>query len=139
MEIYPMPMFAQLTVTDLDAASSWYQTVLDFEEVMQMPGMAHLRYRKYADVMLVTEDAEDEAIEAAPLGRGLSLYFNLEDESVADVAERAEARDATITRGPVETAWNTREVAISDPNGYELVFSEPVDTDKQFEEVVGQE
>ncbi|WP_158059305.1 VOC family protein [Halorussus halophilus] len=141
MEIYPMPMFVQLTVTDLDAASSWYQHVLAFDEVMAMPGMVHLRYRKYADVMLVPEDGDSEddtdgtPTDAAPLGRGLSLYFNVEDETVADVAERAEAREATITCGPVETAWNTCEVAITDPDGYELVFSEPVDTDREFDEV----
>jgi uncharacterized protein (DUF1697 family) len=40
--------------------------------------------------------------------------------------------------GAVETAYNTREVTVEDPDGYTLVFSEPVDTSRSFEDVMGE-
>ena len=57
-------------------------------------------------------------------------------ESVGDVTARAREAGAT-TDGPTETGWNTRELAVRDPDGYELVFSEPVDTDRSFASMMG--
>lgn len=61
----------------------------------------------------------------------------MKDETVAELADQAQNAGATIERGPTKTPHNTREVVISDPNGYELIFSEPVETTKSFEEVMG--
>jgi catechol 2,3-dioxygenase-like lactoylglutathione lyase family enzyme len=130
-DIYPMPMFAQFAVTDLDASTDWYRSVAGFREVAPLPGLSHLRYRRYADVMLVPAEAD-----GGERGRGLSLYLNAEDETVSDVFERATEHDTTVVREPAETPWNTREVALADPDGYRLVFTEPVDTELDFETVV---
>ena len=70
-------------------------------------------------------------------GQGVSLYFIAENESADEIAARAEKHDAEITHGPEEMTWNTREVVISDPDGYELVFSERLETDGSIEEVMG--
>lgn len=139
-EIYPMPLFCQLTVSDLDASTAWYEA-LGFDEIYSMSAMAHLRYRKYADVMLVTDETRlsEEQNRNERRGSGVSIYLTVETESVDDVANRAREYGANIVREPTETAWNTRELVVSDPDGYELVFSEPVDTEKSFEEVAGAE
>ncbi|WP_227353799.1 VOC family protein [Haladaptatus salinisoli] len=131
VDIYPMPMFAQFAVTDLDASTDWYRSVAGFREVAPLPGLSHLRYRRYADVMLVPAEAD-----ADERGRGPSLHINVEGETVSDVFERATENDATVVREPAETPWNTREVALADPDGYRIVFTEPVDTELDFETVI---
>ena len=152
-EIYPMPMFPRLTVADVAASTEWYEA-LGFDAIYSMPVMAHVRYRKYADVMLAAdgmegEQSEDDAAaereaadgEAPAGGRtrgdGVSIYVTVQGESVDDVAERAREFGAEIAAGPENTPWNTREVTILDPDGYELVFSEEAESGKSFEDVMG--
>jgi len=131
-EIYPMPSFARLAVTDLDASIEWYRT-LGFAVVFSMPGMAHVRYRKYADVMLATDRGAADGVR----GVGVSIYVTVENESIDDVANRAAEHGIEPAYGPEGTSWNTREVGFTDPDGYEIVFSEAVDTDRAFEDVMG--
>lgn len=139
-EFYPMPLFVQLTVSNLPASVAWYRD-LGFDAVYEMPVMAHLRYRKYADVMLVADStavgSEPDAAATTPRGGGVSVYLTLEDESVDDVARRAEAAGARVVAEPHETSWNTRELTVADPDGYELVFSAVVDAERSFDDVVG--
>ncbi|WP_338727927.1 hypothetical protein [Haladaptatus sp. DJG-WS-42] len=61
-EVYPMALFCQLTVSDIENSLAWYDA-LDFTRIYEMPVMSHDRYRKYADIMLVT-DEWDEASSA---------------------------------------------------------------------------
>lgn len=128
-DFYPMPLFPELAVTDLDAAVGRYRAV-GFEPMFATPGMAHLRYARYADLML---RAGGET--ADPLGRGVSIRVNA-SEPVEAIARAARERDADV-EGPTETPYNTREVRLRDPDGYELVFGEVVDQDRSFEDVVG--
>ncbi|SFL15443.1 Glyoxalase-like domain-containing protein [Halogranum rubrum] len=142
-EFYPMPLFVQLTVSDLPTSVAWYRD-LGFDAVYEMPTMAHLRYRKYADVLLVTDSvptssasSDSQSGEDVSRGRGVAVYLTLEGESVDDVAKRAETAGATVVADPHETSWNTRELTVADPDGYEFVFSAVVDADRSFEDVVG--
>ncbi|MFC4553301.1 MULTISPECIES: VOC family protein [Halorussus] len=134
-EIYPMPMFAGLEVSDVARSAEWYEDVLGFANVFQMPTLAHLRYRKYADVLLVPSETEGERERRAS---GVTVSFTAEGETVAEIAERARDADADVS-GPTETSYNTREVEITDPDGYALAFTEPVDTSRRFEDVMGVE
>ena len=140
-EIYPMPLFPRLVVSDVGESTDWYESV-GFDVVYSMPAMAHVRYRKYADVMLADETTLQPGTDSPAAGRrgsGVSLFVTVESESVDDVAERAGASGIDVGDGPRETPWNTRELRLVDPDGYELVFSEgPVDADASFEEVVGE-
>jgi uncharacterized glyoxalase superfamily protein PhnB len=43
------------------------------------------------------------------------------DDAVDDVAERARAAGAP-TDGPADQLWHTREVIVTDPDGYRLNF-----------------
>ncbi len=136
IDIYPMPMFVQFAVGDVDASTDWYRDTAGFRTVAPLPEIAHLRYRKYADVMLVPSD-ETGAQERPPERNGMSLYLNVADERVDDVFERAQSHDATVVSEPAETLWNTRELVLADPDGYRLVFTEPIDTDLEFDAVIG--
>lgn len=137
-EIYPMPLFCQLAVSDVEASTAWYEAI-GFSTIYAMPVMSHVRYRKYADIMLVADHVhEGVGFEEATRGGGLSIYITVDGESVDDVAKRADEYGADIVTPPYNTTWNTREVAIRDPDGYTLVFAEVSDRDKSFEEVMGE-
>jgi catechol 2,3-dioxygenase-like lactoylglutathione lyase family enzyme len=143
-----MPLFARLAVDDLDASVEWFDA-LGFEMIFETPATAHVRYRRYADVLLVTDDpatptgsAEATAGDGSdrpPRGVGVSLYLTVVDESVDEVAERARAAGATVRSGPAETGWNTRELTVESPDGYVFVFAERAEEDRSFEDVMGRE
>ena len=62
-----MPSFPTLAAGDLVAASRWYQDVLGFQLVFEMPGpsgapvLIHLRWAKYADLLLVSDTSQTSA------------------------------------------------------------------------------
>ncbi len=140
MDIYPMPMFPTLSVADVGVSVGWYAETVGFGMVFVMPGpdgepvLAHLRWRKYADVLLVPDSGSDS--EDAK-GVGVSLSFLVGDVSVDAMAERLVERGVELAEGPVTRAWNTREIVVVDPDGYRLVFFEPVDVTRTFEDVMG--
>ena len=142
MEIYPMPMFPTLSVMDVGASAGWYSEKLGFGTVFVLPGaddepvLAHLRWRKYADLLLVPDEAGADS--GRVKGAGVSLSFLVGDLSVDAMAERLAGRGAGLAEGPVTRPWNTREIVVVDPDGFRLVFFEPVDVGRSFEEVVGE-
>ncbi len=137
--IYPMPMFPTLSVQDVRASVDWYSEILEFGTVFVLPGadgepvLAHLRWRTYADVLLVPEGAESTGRK----GVGVSLSFLVGDVAVDAMAERLMGLGVELDEGPVTRPWNTREIVVVDPDGYRLVFFEPVDVERSFEEVMG--
>ena len=124
-EIYPMPMFPMIVASDLAESSRWYQEVLGFADVFTMRGpderplLAHLRWSKWADVLITQARMPVEP----PRGQGLTLNFmTLEVDALA---ERARAAGARILEGPLDRPWNARDVTIADPDGYRLNFTGP--------------
>jgi hypothetical protein len=67
----------------------------------------------------------------------LSFSLALANRDCYEFAQRARAFGARVT-GPVERPWNAREVEVIDPDGYALVFTEPLDTTKEFDQVLAQ-
>ncbi len=124
-EIYPMPSFPMLQVSDLAASGRWYQDALGFRHIFTMPGpggeasLIHLRWRKYADLLLVSDREPPET----PRGVGVSLHFSLQEGTVDDLVEQARAAGATVVRAPTDQPWNVRDATIADPDGYRLIFS----------------
>ncbi|HEY6828575.1 MAG TPA: VOC family protein [Gemmatimonadaceae bacterium] len=124
-DIYPMPSFPMLVASDLAVSSRWYQDVLGFADVFTMRGpddrpmLAHLRWCKWADVLITQARM---AIEA-PHGQGMTLNFMT--LAVDDLAERARAAGANVLDGPTDRPWNARDVTIADPDGYRLNFTGP--------------
>ncbi len=124
-EIYPMPAFPMLAVSDLERSSHWYQDALGFVDVFTMRGhdgapfLAHLRWCRFGDLLLTSARS---ALGDSP-GRGVTLNFAT--SSTDEVAERASAAGARIVEGPIDRPWNTREITILDPDGYRLNFTAP--------------
>jgi catechol 2,3-dioxygenase-like lactoylglutathione lyase family enzyme len=139
-EFYPMRFFATLTVGDLDASTGWYVDVLGFRLVFSMPGpngaptLSHLRWIKFADLLLVPEGAE--ASSTPDKGAGVRLSFLVAEGTVNELAEQVRARGGHIAEGPLTQPWNTREFTIRDPDGYTLTFFQQADDSLTFDQVV---
>ena len=128
-DAYVMPSFPVLAVEDLDGCIEWYQKVLGFRRVFTYrsadgnPEMVHLRWCRYADVLLVRGHTR----QGVPRGVGVTLYFNVDMErsGIDEFARRVATADRDVCIcGPDETPWNSREVTIRDPNGYVLKFGQ---------------
>jgi len=133
--VYPLPLFVRLMVNDLMASSTWYEK-LGFEVSFTMKGMGDqpvamfIRWMKYADIMLVQSP---KTIAKQPEDTGIAIYLNALNE-VEDVARRAPK--GSIIEGPTVRPWNAKELILRDPDGYQLIFSEPADKNKTFDEVM---
>lgn len=142
-EIYPMPLFPTLIVTDFEASSRFYQEALGFKHIFTMPGpggqpvLVHLRWLKYAD-LLIALPQDGQGI-PEPRGAGVSLSFQMLERfegSVDALAEQAKSKEANIISGPLNRPWNVRELTILDPDGYRLVFTTPLNVDLRFDEML---
>ena len=124
-DIYPMPMFAQLQVSDLERSAHWYTEVADFHTIFAARGpdgklqMLHIRRARYQDIMLVPSRQQD-----VPLaGAGAALYFQFWEDWEALDSFAEHIRAASAIEGPIDTPWNAREIRLRDPDGYRLIFS----------------
>ncbi len=139
-EIYPMAMFPTLSVADIGVSASWYTDKVGFSRVFAIPGMdgetalEHLRWSKYADLLLASE--ADAPYPAQTKGAGMTLSFLARAETIDDMAARLAASGVEMEEGPVDRPWNTRDIVVLDPDGYRLVFFEPIDTSRDFDEVI---
>jgi len=141
-EIYPMPSFPTLIVSDLEASSKFYQEALGFKHIFTMPGpggkpaLVHLRWVKYADLLIALPRDSKEL--SHPRGAGVSLNFNLLDRFEGDIeafAKHAREKGADVA-GPVAQPWNVHEVTVLDPDGYQLVFTVPINRNLNFDKVL---
>lgn len=143
-EIYPMPMFPMLMVNDLEVSSNFYQNALGFKHIFTMPGPGgqpapvHLRWVKYADLLIARPRNGEELME--PRGMGISLNFNLFDNFNGDMyafARHVRENGAMVT-GPIDQPWNVREVTVIDPDGYRLIFTIPLNANLTLDQVIEQ-
>jgi uncharacterized glyoxalase superfamily protein PhnB len=127
-EIYPMPAFATISVTDVARVAAWYEQALGFATVFRapdvegQPSLVHLRRRKYQDLLLTPARV---AVPSTVAPSSLTLSFNADGE-VDALAERARAVEPlgrSSIMGPIDTPWNTRDVRVTDPAGHRLVFT----------------
>ena len=140
MKAYPMPMFVKLQVHDMKGALAWYHQVLGFASIFELPGhdgrivMAHIRGKKYQDLMLVAAQQEEKRSEIA--GSGVVMNFMVEDMDA--YVERAQSAQADIVEGPVDRPWNARELVLQDLDGYQITLSMNIHKNMSFDEVIDQ-
>ena len=120
-EIYPMPTFPTLSVADVSASMDWYTNMMEFKAIFSPPGsgggiaMAHIRWRKYADLLLVPDFSPTKVPQDR--GAGVTFSFLVDRNPVDEMAEDLVRRGVDIVEGPVTRPWNTREVVVKDPDG----------------------
>jgi lactoylglutathione lyase len=123
-EPYTMPSYAKLLVADPARTAGFYE-LLGFQCVQRDNVFVHLRWARYADLFLVATPPGLTLPGAR--GVGVILCFHAGgDVALETIAARASAAGAAVD-GPREQPWYTREVLITDPEGYRVAFVEPSD------------
>ncbi len=112
--------FVKVLVTDAERSARFYEA-LGFERLKAEPPFIHLRWEGQADVYLVTVPG-GRALEGRR-GLGVLLGFRVGAVGLEALAERARAGGADV-EGPSLQPWHTREILVTDPDGYRLNFIE---------------
>jgi len=120
-ETYLMPAHTRLLVSDVGRALAFYEA-LGFSCVHRDNVFVHLRWAKYADVFLVATPNGLRLPGAK--GLGVLLCFYAGEVSLEDIKARAETSGAVVD-GPRDQPWFSRELVVTDPEGYKLAFLEP--------------
>jgi hypothetical protein len=120
-DIYGMPAFVTLAVSDVRAAAAWFTRSLDFIELFAMPPgddpvLIHLRRWRFQDILIRRGDAADV------IGACIQLSLAADYDELDALAAKARANDAHVD-GPMDTAWNTRDLTVTTPQGLQLVFT----------------
>jgi uncharacterized glyoxalase superfamily protein PhnB len=135
-EFHPMPLFVKLMVSDVARSAAWYAAALGFRSVYAMPGadgrqmMNHLRLDRYQDLMLLPRPPGG----GQPAARDFVINLTFTGDMRA-LAERARATGAEV-EGPVARPWNALEVTATDPDGFVLTFSQVIDMNRKFSDVM---
>jgi len=113
--------FVKLLVADGERSARCYEA-LGFARVQVEPPFIHLRWNESADVYLVS--LPPGANLEGKRGLGVLVGFRVGAEGLDAVSTRAHAQGLSV-EGPTRQPWNTREVVVTDPDGYRLNFIEP--------------
>ena len=112
------PCFAKLLVADPDRSVAFYEA-LGFLLTERDSVFARLRWTTGADLFLVGLPA-GRALDGRR-GVGVLVCFRTDADGVDPVADRARAAGAAVD-GPTDQPWHTREIVVTDPDGYRLTF-----------------
>jgi len=120
-DIYGMPAFVTLVVSDIERTVDWYTNGLDFIVLFTMPGpegvpaLVHLRRWRYQDILVRPGQASG--------GGEWSISVMALTEQLEGIARRARAHGGGTVEGPADTPWNTTDLRTIDPDGYRLVYT----------------
>ncbi len=112
--------FTKLLVLDQAASAKFYEA-LGFTRVGADGTFIHMRWEERGDVLLVS--APTGVRVDGKRGWGVLQCFTSQTE-LPVIAERAAALNAP-TQGPETQPWHTRELVVTDPDGYRLNFVQP--------------
>ena len=120
MSSAPLKAFTKLLVLDPKASAAFYEA-LGFTRVGADGTFIHVRWQDTGDVLLVATPTGVRL--EGKRGWGVLLCFT-RDTDVSVLAERAQALSAP-TQGPEVQPWHTRDLIVTDPDGYRLNFVQP--------------
>ncbi|MBJ6759701.1 VOC family protein [Myxococcaceae bacterium JPH2] len=116
-----MSSFVKVLVSDAERSARFYEA-LGFERISAEPPFIRMRWGEHADLYLITPPPG--VTMDGRRGMGVLLGFRTGDGGVDALLERARDQGAHAD-GPTVQPWYTREVIITDPDGYRLNFIEP--------------
>jgi lactoylglutathione lyase len=118
-----------LMVSDIDESVEFYTDVIGLE-LAKRDGEA--RFDTGGATLVIEEDFDEEVLgqfglepPGAERGGGVIVVIEVEDPDA--IAERAEAHGAEVVSDPRDVAWGRRMCLISDPDGYVLEVSKPIE------------
>ena len=118
-------------VFDMRRSVAWYRDMLGFEVVQSHEPDGHLYWAmlRLGDATLTLnaqyEDEDRPAQEppSSPGHRDVTLYFDCPD---VDAAHKHLGAKGVKSSGPKVTYYKMKQLAVTDPDGYELCFQQPV-------------
>jgi lactoylglutathione lyase len=113
--------FVKVLVSDVERSARFYEA-LGFKRTQMEPPFIHLRWEGQAEVYLVTQPPALKM--EGRRGLGVLVGFRIGATGLEEVAARAQALGAGV-EGPTVQPWHTREIIVTDPDGYRLNFIEP--------------
>ncbi len=118
-----------LVVADLDRSLAFYRDVLGFTVVTTVPDQAPFVFAwMQRDTVSVFLNSEASARMKASAGTN-GLFITLQAEDVAsgiDALFAAVKDRAPVTMELVDQFYGMREFAIKDPDGYMVIFAQPI-------------
>ncbi|MEU3353293.1 hypothetical protein [Streptomyces sp. NPDC037389] len=119
--IYPMPMFANFKVADIEAAEAFYHAV-GFFTLATIPGpdgstaLVHLRRMRYQDILLTPGE---------PVRGSTTVSFAAGGQDLEELAAllREVPVDGARVEGPADTLWFTSDLTIDDPDGNRVILT----------------
>ena len=120
-DAYLMPAYVKLLVADAARSRAFYEA-LGFRVRHADDVFTHLRWARGADVFLVATPPGMPF--AAARGSGVIVCVSAVDEDLETIAARARAAGGAVT-GPAPQPWHTREIVVTDPDGYRVAFVQP--------------
>jgi catechol 2,3-dioxygenase-like lactoylglutathione lyase family enzyme len=120
-----------IAVRDVKASSRWYSTLLGVQHLGDHPHReVYDRLLSNGSLVLQLHAWDEEKhpnlvnADAAPVGHGALLWFELDDFDAA--VKRARSLKATVVEEPhVNPAPQHREMWLHDPDGYVVVIASP--------------
>jgi lactoylglutathione lyase len=120
-DAYLMPAYVKLLVADAARARAFYEA-LGFRVRHADDVFTHLRWARGADLFLVATPPGMPFVTAR--GAGVIVCLSATEEDLEAIAVRARAAGGAVT-GPAPQPWHTREIVVTDPDGYRVAFVQP--------------
>lgn len=112
----PSTSFTKLLIADADRSVAFYEA-LGFTLTARDSVFARLRWAETAELYLVRQP-NGHSLEGR---RGVGVLICFRTEAVDTIADLARAAGASVD-GPSDQPWHTREIVVTDPDGYRLNF-----------------
>ena len=112
--------FTKLLVLDPKVSATFYES-LGFTRVGADATFIHMRWQESGDILLVGAPTGVQV--SGKRGWGVLLCFTSATD-VNELVTRAQALNAPM-QGPEVQPWHTRELVVTDPDGYRLNFVQP--------------
>jgi len=111
------------TVNDIEKSMAWYRDVLGFTVTERWEDGGKLLGAEMAagDVSFMIGQDDWKKGRDRIKGVGVRLYC-MTDQDIDTLAARIKANGGTL-EGPRDTQWNTRELAVDDPDGYKITIA----------------
>jgi lactoylglutathione lyase len=115
-----------LTVNNVERSMAWYRDVLGFTVSERWENGGELMGVEMAagDVSFMIGQDDWKKGRDRVKGVGVRLYCTT-DQDIDTLAARIKANGG-MPEGPKDTQWNTRELAVNDPDGYKITIAKEI-------------
>ena len=113
-----------LTVNDIHKSLAWYRDVLGFSvgERWESNGVLQGVELNAGPVMFMIGQDDWKKGRDRVKGAGVRFYCTT-DQDIDRLASRIKASGGTLTQEPKDQPWNTRDLAVDDPDGYKITIA----------------